>query len=68
MKIEIKIQGMSCMHCVKRVKNAIAQLDGVTFVDVLLDESKALVEFEESKVTTSALDEIIIKTGYTPIK
>lgn|GEM_PF-2822024 len=56
------------MHCVKRVKNAIAQLDGVTFVDVLLDEAKAMVEFEESKVTTTLLEETIVKTGYTPVK
>lgn len=68
MKTEIKIQGMSCMHCVKRVKNAIAALDGITFVDVLLDEAKALVEFEETKVTQNLLEETILKTGYTPIK
>lgn len=46
MKKKLKIEGMSCMHCVKHVKEALSELAGVKSVDVNLDGKYALVEGE----------------------
>jgi copper chaperone CopZ len=40
----LSIDGMSCMHCVKRVKAALSELSGVASVEVELDAKRALVE------------------------
>lgn len=45
MKMEkiLKIDGMSCNHCVATVKNALESVDGVTNAEVSLDEKQAVV-------------------------
>lgn len=44
MKTELKIEGMSCGHCVKAVETALKAVDGVKSVHVSLEEGKATVE------------------------
>jgi len=44
MKKKVLIEGMSCGHCVKHVKEALSELSGVTNVDVNLDSKSAIIE------------------------
>lgn len=44
MKKKILIEGMSCGHCVKHVKEALGELNGVTSVDVNLDGKFAILD------------------------
>ena len=46
MKKKIEIEGMSCGHCVNHVKEALSDLDGVTHVDVNLEDKIAIVDSE----------------------
>ena len=41
MKMNLKVEGMSCQHCVMAVSNALFQLEGVENVQILMD-SKAV--------------------------
>jgi len=43
-KIELNVNGMMCMHCVKHVKEALLSCNGVKHVDVYLDSKKAIIE------------------------
>ncbi len=36
-ELTVRVQGMSCDHCVRTVKNAIKSLEGVSEVDVSLE-------------------------------
>ncbi len=36
-EITVRVQGMSCDHCVRTVKNAIMSLEGVSSVEVSLE-------------------------------
>ena len=64
MKKTIKITGMTCEHCVKRVKTALAELEGVENVEVSLAANQATVEvspeFQDEKITAA-----IEEAGYT---
>ncbi|MGL4362616.1 MAG: heavy-metal-associated domain-containing protein [Cellulosilyticaceae bacterium] len=63
--MEIIIEGMSCMHCVNRVKEALLELEGVTNVDVSLEDSWAIVEGNaEEEEIRAALEE----AGYDVIE
>jgi copper chaperone len=42
--MEIRIEGMSCEHCVRRVTEAIRKVTGVTSVRVDLPSATAFVE------------------------
>ena len=44
MKKKILVEGMSCGHCVKHVKEALSELNGVTSVDVNLETKTAVLE------------------------
>jgi copper chaperone len=56
------IEGMSCMHCVGRVKKAIDNLAGITGSNV--EVGKAVVSFDESKVSQTDIEAAITKAGY----
>jgi copper chaperone len=61
----LKIEGMSCQHCVMRVKKAIDLVPGVSRSDVSIGE--ATIEFDESQTRKQDLEEAIEKAGYKVI-
>lgn len=65
-KAEIKIEGMSCPHCVMAVKKALTELNGVKNADVEI--GKAVVSYDESNVKPAQLEEAIKKAGYKVAK
>lgn len=58
----ISIGGMSCQHCVMRVKKALEGLNGVTALNVTV--GRAEVSFDESKVQKKDIEDTIVKSGY----
>lgn len=60
--IKIKIEGMSCQHCVMRVKRALDGLDGVDQSEVEIGSAR--VTFDENKVTKEAIEKAIATAGY----
>ncbi len=61
--IELKIEGMSCEHCVARVESALAAVEGVSLVKVELEPGRAVVQAEGTSET--ALLEAVAQAGYT---
>ncbi len=60
--VTIKIEGMSCMHCVGRVKRAAEALPGIQTLDVQIGLLKAT--FDEAKVTKEDIEKAIVNAGY----
>ena len=58
----IMIDGMSCMHCVMRVKKAIEGLSGINNVNV--EVGKATVSFDDTKTSQKEIEAAITKAGY----
>ncbi len=58
----IKIEGMSCQHCVMRVKKAIEGLTGITGAEVEVGSAK--VGYDESKTSRKEIEDAITKAGY----
>ena len=59
----LKIKGMSCQHCVKTVKKALEEIDGISNVDVDLAKGEAIFE-EVRPVDGDLIREKIEKAGY----
>lgn len=66
MKQKIKIDGMSCNHCVAKVEKAVSELDGVDKIKVKLKdaEAEAKVKFDETKIPLDRVLEVITDLGY----
>ncbi len=58
----LKVEGMSCNHCVMAVKRALTGLDGVGTVEVDLESGKVTVVGEA--LADEALKEAIDDAGY----
>lgn len=63
MKKKILVEGMSCGHCVKHVKEALSELNGVTSVEVDLASKSAVLE-AASEVKDEDISFAIEDAGY----
>ncbi len=59
----IDIEGMQCNHCKMTVEKALSQLDGVTKVEVSLEEKKAVIE-SQKEIEDSKIKEVIANAGF----
>ena len=62
-KIIINVEGMMCMHCVKRVIEACKKVDGVEETEASLEEKTVSIVCDE-KVSKSDIEKNIIEEGY----
>ena len=65
-EISIKVEGMTCGHCVMRIKKAIEGLQGFSESDVQIGLVK--VKFDDSKTNREAIEKAITETGYKVAK
>jgi copper chaperone len=61
-KATIHIDGMSCQHCVMRVKRAIEGLAGIS--DLSVEIGTANVTFDESKIQQTEIENAVVRAGY----
>ena len=61
----LKIDGMSCQHCVMRVKKAIGLLPGVT--ESVVDIGTARITYDESRLGKGDLKKAVEEAGYKVI-
>jgi len=60
---ELKIQGMSCNHCVMSVRKELSKIPGVEVKDVRIGSAR--VSYDERAVTSARLAEAIAEAGYS---
>ncbi len=62
--MKLKVNGMSCMMCVKHVTHALQGVDGVTDVAVSLDDGTATVTFDPTKANQAAFTAAVAEADY----
>ena len=62
-KVTLKVEGMTCGHCVGRVQKALDAAPGVTEAKVDLDSGTAEIRFG-AKTDIAKLAEIVTEAGY----
>ncbi len=69
-KTTLKIKGMSCAHCVKKIETALQDLQGVVMAKVNLKKEIAKVKYDETAQTLENLTASVKEIGYEtePIK
>lgn len=61
---EIKIAGMGCDNCVRKLEKALRATDGVKEVRVDGIAGRASITFDRTRTNIVALQEVIAKSGY----
>ncbi len=63
-KVNLKIQGMTCNHCVMRVAKALKAVPGVQDAQVDLQKAEAAVTYDDTKVSLDKLSFAVVEAGY----
>ena len=66
-KATLKIQGMTCNHCVMRVAKALKAVPGVQDAQVDLQKGEAVVTFDDAKVGQDKLSFAVVEAGYKTV-
>jgi copper chaperone len=62
--VTLKVEGMSCDHCVKAVEGSVGALEGIDFVKVDLKSGTVNVKFIPDLITLDKIKETIDDQGY----
>ena len=62
--VTVGVEGMVCKSCVNNIEGNVGKMNGVISVKVSLEEKKAVVEYEPSKVTPRQLCTAIEDLGF----
>ena len=63
----LKVEGMTCQHCVQTVTEAVGKMLGVEKVDVSLEQKEVTVDFDESQTQTEEISAQIVEAGFEVI-
>ena len=63
-KTILKVQGMTCNHCVMRVMKALKAVPGVQDAQVDLQKAEAVVTHDEAKAGRDKLAAAVVEAGY----
>ena len=60
----VKVEGMTCQHCVQTITDALKNITGLNTVNVDLVKKEVSVEFNENKTTLQKISDKIIEVGF----
>ncbi|NIQ01458.1 MAG: copper ion binding protein, partial [Nitrospinaceae bacterium] len=56
----LKVEGMSCDHCVQTIQKALGKLPGVDKVQVNLEGKEVAVDYDETKTDANTISSTIV--------
>ena len=60
----LKIEGMHCAGCSTRLEKVLNNLEGVKIAKVSLEEKKATIKYDETKISLENIKESIEDAGF----
>lgn len=63
-QVTLKVNGMSCGHCVKAIEGSVGELEGVSQVKVDLATGTATVQYTSENISLEKIKETIDEEGY----
>ncbi len=60
----LKIEGMHCAGCSTRLERVLNNLEGVETAKVSLEEKKATIKYDETKISLEIIKEAIEDAGF----
>ena len=63
-EINLKIEGMHCAGCSTRLEKVLNNLEGIETAKVSLEEKKATIKYDETKINIESIKETIEDAGF----
>ena len=64
----LKVEGMTCQHCVQTVSEKVGKLTGVEKVEVSLEQKEVTIDFDELQTQMEAISAQIVLAGFEVIE
>ena len=64
----LKVEGMTCQHCVETITDALGVIVGINKVEVDLDKKEVQVEYNEEKTNLQEISDKIVEVGFELVK
>jgi copper chaperone len=65
--ITLKVAGMACAHCERRVSDALKKLDGVKKASASAKNGEVAVSFDTDRTDVEKIRTAIEQSGYSPM-
>ena|SRR5215216_7949214 len=62
--VTLKVKGMTCGGCTTSVEKALKSTDGVEEARVSFERGRAVIKYDDQKVTVDKLREVVQSTGF----
>ena len=62
-RLALTIEGMSCQHCVKAVRDRLSSTPGIEVEDVRI--GSAVMRYDPARVNIETIEELVADVGYT---
>lgn len=63
-KITLTVKGMTCMGCIRSVKNVLEPIPGVSSVDITLDNGQVTIDYDPTRSGIDQFTNAINDAGY----
>ena len=60
----VKVEGMTCQHCLQTITDALKNISGLNGIDVDLDKKEVNVRFDENETSLQEITNKIIEIGF----
>ncbi|MZH05197.1 MAG: heavy-metal-associated domain-containing protein [Nitrospinae bacterium] len=60
----VKVEGMTCQHCVQTITEALKKIPGLDSVAVDLDKKEVDVKFDENETSLQEITGKIVEVGF----
>ena len=64
----LKVDGMTCQHCVQTITDALGEIAGTNKVAVDLDKKEVQVDYNEEETNLQEISDKIVETGFELVK
>ncbi|MDR1736391.1 MAG: cadmium-translocating P-type ATPase [Oscillospiraceae bacterium] len=64
MRDTFKVTGMTCAACSARIEKSVGKMDGVTYCAVNLASGRAVLDYDDARISAEAIKQRVEKLGY----
>ena len=64
----LKVDGMTCQHCVQTITDALEKIAGTNKVAVDLDKKEVQVDYNEEETNLQEISDKIVEIGFELVK
>ncbi|MCB9362082.1 heavy-metal-associated domain-containing protein [Candidatus Woesearchaeota archaeon] len=67
-KITLNVKGMHCASCEMLIKDALEETQGINSANASEKEGKVVIDFDNTKISQTEIDQIISEEGFEVIR